>query len=390
MIEKITKNKDNLGVPDLHPIEKIKEKLNYYRELIPKLPNFSDKEIENLKKDITVFFTLKSVRLVPKKKLPKQLVRISNNNKILKNNKKPLNFLTEFNQILAPPKENCWYNRCNLPNEQVLYCATDLITAYWETKPKKGDVITIALYELKENANYNCSIIFKEKQEAENLSTALEKIFHLVEEFFIEIFTRKVPRSNAKEYIFSAIISSNQLFYPIESEQNIEAIMFPSVQRELNGYNVAIKNSLILDYYNLKGVKTAFVTKELENINPKENIEITENMLFEPRTTDIDLLNQKINHKKELVEKFSFLRKMQLNIILNPKSEVRYKNPIAFKVIQNLISKNRKIIDELKPTNDTLITIRNLESEEDEIVEFKNVRLKILGGMCEIKLPPTS
>lgn len=46
MIEKITKNKDNLGEPDLYPIEKIVEKLEYYRSLFGKIQDLTDEEFE--------------------------------------------------------------------------------------------------------------------------------------------------------------------------------------------------------------------------------------------------------------------------------------------------------------------------------------------------------
>lgn len=384
MIKKITKNKDNLGEPELHPIEKIEEKFDYYRESFAKLSSFNQDEIDELKADITSFFTLKSVRLVPEEMLPKQLVRISNNNGVLKNQNKPLGLLTDIDQILAPPKKNCWYNRCSLPEERVIYCATDLITAYWETRPKKGDVITIAVYELKEDAKYNCSIISKEKKSEKKNTSDLGKVFDLIEDFFIEIYTRKVTRTNAQEYLFSAVISSNQLFYPIASKINIEAIIFPSVQRELNGHNIAIKNDLILDYYHLKGVKTAFVTKELLNVNPKEDIQITENILFEPTTIDIDIAKGRINHKAELIQKFDLLREMQLDIIANPETEVRFENPIDFKIIQNLIITNRQKIKELNPKDNTMITIKHLGNNKVETVEYKKARMNILGGTCEI------
>lgn len=60
MIDKITKNKDNLGEPDIHPIEKIVEKLDYYRSLFGKLEELSDDEIENLKKRHFNFFHFQS------------------------------------------------------------------------------------------------------------------------------------------------------------------------------------------------------------------------------------------------------------------------------------------------------------------------------------------
>lgn len=122
MIDKIANNETNQEDLNLHPTKDIVEKLNYYRSLFGKIQDLSDAEFEILKKDIAKFFNLKiggNTQVAPQR-----LVRISNNNRILAAQGKELSYLTDISQLLAPPIQYCGFGRCNIPNQQVLYCAT--------------------------------------------------------------------------------------------------------------------------------------------------------------------------------------------------------------------------------------------------------------------------
>ncbi len=210
MIKKITKNANNLGDPILEPIDKIKEKLDYFRSYFNKIQDLDDDELEKLKNEISTFFTLKVGSYTDEP--PQRLFRISSNNRILEAQKKELSYLTDISQLLAPPIQFCDYGRCNIPNQQVLYCATTEAGAYWETKPQKGEVITISHYELKPNTKVRTFIVKDKLSEDKTVLTDLHEVYYLLEEFFEEIYSLPVSRDKPKDYIFSGQITSDQLF----------------------------------------------------------------------------------------------------------------------------------------------------------------------------------
>lgn len=320
MIKKVANNETNQEEPNLEPTEKIVEKLNYYRSLIPKLPSLGDQEITDLKKDISTFFNIKPVRF--NSTPPEYLFRISSNNRIL--GEENLGFLTNVSQLLAPPIHLCTYNRCNLPEQQVLYCATDELTAYWETKPKKGDVITISLFKAKTGATLNTAVLDKEKSNDKNYSHQLLEVFHVLNDFFVEVFTMPVDRDNPKGYLFSAALSSEQLFYPIESDKNIEAIAYPSVQRKLNGYNLALRNDVLFKKYDLVNVTTRWIIEEVENIEPSSDERIIDDLISSIIIKEFDFEKDKIIYPDGILDKFVFFRYLQ-NL---PGKQERFKEPM--------------------------------------------------------------
>ena len=123
LVEKMANNLTNREVMNLNPIPEIKKKLDYYRSLFGKVQDLTDTEFDTLKQNITTFFNLKPVSTAAQ--LPKFLVRISNNNRILKAQGRELSYLTDIDQLLAPPAKYCNYGRCNIPGQQVTYCALD-------------------------------------------------------------------------------------------------------------------------------------------------------------------------------------------------------------------------------------------------------------------------
>jgi hypothetical protein len=149
----------------------------------------------------------------------------------------------------------------------VLYCALDPASAYWETKPKKGDVITLSYWKRKKGIKINCNVIGHEKISDPEKDSKLKEVFYLLDDFFIDAFSYEVDRQRPQDYLFSSLLSSEFLFYPVHSENNIEAIIYPSVQKKKFGYNFAIKNDLIFEKYDLVGLETRFVLDENPNIN---------------------------------------------------------------------------------------------------------------------------
>jgi hypothetical protein len=101
VFDEIANNKTNREVMNLNSIESIIQKLNFYRGYFGKIHDLPLDEFEKLKQNISTFFNLKPMASAAE--LPGFLVRISNNNRILAGKGKELNYLTEIDELLAPP-----------------------------------------------------------------------------------------------------------------------------------------------------------------------------------------------------------------------------------------------------------------------------------------------
>jgi hypothetical protein len=385
MIEKIANNKFNTEKLNLNPPEKVKEKLDYYRSLFNTTHDLSVDELENLTQNIKTFFNLKAVGFTDNP--PTRLVRISVNNRILASQGKELSYLTNISELLAPPIKYTNYGRCNIPGQQVLYCATTEAGAYWETKPKNGDVITLTHFELKPNAKVNCNIVRREKSEPKNANHPLIEIGHLLEEFLIDAFSLEVSRDRQADYLFSSLLSSEQLFYPIVSDKNIEAIFYPSVQKKKFGENFAIRNDLIFERYNLIGVETRFILDEYENLDPTSDEVTTDQLIGSFGTTAFDFEKGKILYNEKADEIFKLFRQLQTG---NGK-QVRYEHPNTPKNITlNLTPTNHTIIKETinnkatKLGRNDKINVVYQDGKRLNNVKFKKVLADIESGKCKI------
>ncbi len=384
MIEKIANNESNQDpVMDLNPPQRVKEKLDYYRSLFGRTHDLSEDEFEKLKKNIATFFNLKSVGFTENP--PERLVRISTNNQILKSQGKELSYLTDISQLLAPPIKHCNFNRCNIPNQQVLYCATTEAGAYWETKPKNGDVITISHFKLKPNTKINCNVINKTKRENLSRLNPLQEVAYMLEEFFIDAFSLEVSKNRPGDYLFSALLTSEQLFYPIISKDNIEAYIYPSVQKKKFGANFAIRNDLILEKYDLIGVETRFILDEYENIDPESEDLLTDNLISSFGTEKFDFKNGKILYSEEAAEMFKFFRELQTS----GGKQVRIDNPNGKKNITfNLSaidvpqSNHSDVRQEIRRNDKVTVVYQNGTKKEN--VKYKYVELDIAKGICKM------
>lgn len=384
MIEKITKNKDNLGEPDLHPIEKIVEKLNYFRSFFGKIQDLSDEEFDNLRNEISKFFTLKVGSHTDEP--PKRLVRISNNNRILEAQGKELSYFTDISQLLAPPIEYCNFGRCNIPKQQVLYCATSEAGAYWEIKPQNGDVITISHFELKPNTKVNSFIVKKDVTKNPEIKSKLHEVYYLLEEFFEEIYSLRVSRDRPRDYLFNGQISSDQLFYPVVSELNFDAILYPSVQRKKHGWNVAIRNELILERYNLIGVETRFILDEYADLDHTSEEVTTDQIIGSFGTEAFDLENGKILYDEEKADKvFKLFREMQIG----EGKQVRYEHEglpknLLFNCTPVNYKKKSKIASTKKLGRNDKINVVYQDGKRIDNIKYKKVKFDIELGKCKI------
>lgn len=384
MINKIANNDSNQEPLNLNPIEQISEKLDYYRSLFGKVQDLSHEEFEFLKNDIKTFFNLKPVSLTTE--APENLVRLSNNSNILKSQKKELGCFTEINQILAPPIEYCNFGRCNIPNQQVLYCALNPASAYWEIKPKEGDVITLSFWKKKKNAKINCMVIGQEKSTNPDADTELQKVYYLLDDFFVDAFSYEVDRTRPKDYLFSALLSSEVLFYPIKSENNIEAIIYPSVQKKKFGYNIALRNDIIFEKYDLTGTETRFVLEEYNDINPETDDLISDYLISSIGTDTFDFEKGEILYHEKVKETFDLLRMIQTS----PGKQIRL--PVPENINKNIIfnlSKTSEIKVNLpikkKYGRNERVNVVYENGVEINDIKFKKIMDDYNNGKCKLK-----
>jgi hypothetical protein len=383
MIEKVANNKYNTEKLNLNPTDKIKEKLDYYRSLFGKTHDLSPDEFEKLKQDVATFFNLKPGPHT--EDAPKRIVRISNNNRILKAQGKELGYLTGISQLLAPPIDYCNFGRCNIPKQQVLYCAMNEAGAYWETRPQHGDVITLSHFELKPEAKVLSHVIKAEKTENPKISHQLQEVYYLLEEFFVDAYSLLVSRDRPGDYLFSATLSSGTLFYPVVADNNFEAIIYPSVQKKKYGENFAIRNDLIFEKYNLIGVETRFILDEYSNLDPAIEEVTTDQLIGSFGTTEFDFENGKILYKVDEAEKlFKLFRELQTG----KGEQVRYEHPGIPKNIAFNLSpkKNTALQTNVKGNigrNERINVVYQNGIRKDN-VKFKIVEDDVSSGKCRI------
>ncbi|MCY1522912.1 hypothetical protein D9M68_577910 [compost metagenome] len=383
MIEKIANNESNQEILNLNPIEDIVEKLNYYRSLFGKVHDLTDEQFDNLKSDIANFFNIKIGGST--QDAPKRLVRISNNTNILKSQGLELSCLNHISQLLAPPINYCGFGRCNIPGQQVLYCAITESGAYWETRPKKGEVITLSYYELKPNAKINCLVIMKEKTANPKIEHKLQELYYVLEDFFVDAYSLEIDRSRPRDYIFSALLSSEQLFYPVVSEDHFEAIIYPSVQKKKYGENFAIRNELILEKYNLIGVETRFILEEYVDVDPATDINTSDHLISSIVTNKFDFDKGEILYSSNVDEAFKIFRMIQMST----GKQIRYEIPgipdtLHFNLSQNIQGlpiENKKA---QKPSRNQIVNVVYIDGSRIDNIKYKKVEKDILKGKCQI------
>lgn len=163
----------------------------------------------------------------------------------------------------------------------------------------------------------------------------LMEIYYLLDDFFIDAFSLQVDRDKPKDYLFSALISSEQLFYPVESPRNIEAILFPSVRRSKLGSNFAIRNDLIFKKYDLIAVETRFILDKVEKIDPKSSELTTDDLIGSIASYTFDFENGKILYDDQADMIFNLFRNLQTG----DQKQVRYTNPQNIRRIPFNLSK---------------------------------------------------
>ena len=382
MIDKIAKNDTNQEEPNLSSFEEIREKLDYYRSLFGKIHDLPDDDFNVLQNDIATFFNIKPVVLTTD--APQHLIRISNNNKILSGQGKELSYLTDIAELLAPPIDICNFGRCNIPRQQVLYCATTEACAYWEVKPKKGDVITISHFALKPNAKINTVVIHKEKPLTTTVKNRLQEVYHIINDFFLDAYSLEVAKDRPRDYLFSALLSSEHLFYPIPSNQNLEAILYPSVQKKKFGDNFAIRNELMLEKYDLIGVETRFILDEYEDLDPATEEVTTDQVISSFGTQTFDFRRGEILYDDKVDELFNIGRLVQTS----PGEQVRYEHE---GVPKNLCFNASAKISDLQTISaiqkigrNEKVSVVYLDGKRMDNVKYETIQRDLAEGKCNI------
>jgi len=171
--------------------------------------------------------------------------------------------LDSINDLKYPPidkAKNLGYNRCSFKGQSMFYGGFGNLFSIVESKPEKGDLITISKWDMKPNFDLHYVPIFQDnslnrysdvfsdewEQYQEKLSTltevqrqAIENIYSLITFFF----TR--PVYNKIEYLFSSYFS-NRIF---DMNKEIEAILYPSVPNQYMAFNLAIKPKVFDDKF---------------------------------------------------------------------------------------------------------------------------------------------
>ncbi len=181
-------------------------------------------------------------------------------------------------------------------------------------------------------------------------------------------------------------MSSEQLFYPIVSDKNFEALIYPSVQKKKFGENFAIRNEIILERYNLIGVETRFILDEYENIDPASDEITTDQIIGSFVTTEFDFKTGKILYNEKADEIFNLFRMMQTG----QNKQIRYEHEGVPKNIPFNLSPKKANKVQIKSStrskigrNERINVVYQNGTRKDN-VKFKSVQYDIENGKCKI------
>lgn len=258
-------------------IQQLNLVLNSIRPFLNK-GSISEVHIEHLRKilDNIPFFSAPIFNL----NFP-EIQRVTINKNLFDGKNERVNKIT---YLKYPPVEKVKkYGRANFNNQSVFYAAFDPMTVLDELKPKVGDLITISTWTSDESARLNISPIFKITTK-DNLShnalsinfmvgyeNSIRKMPPKIAEqidalilFMAECFAKDVNSGDHLDYFLSAYFA-NRILYEFEKGE-IEAIVYPSVQKNLGFSNIVMKPDSLEKKYILKNVDESIV-----KATPREN-----------------------------------------------------------------------------------------------------------------------
>jgi hypothetical protein len=193
-------------------------------------------------------------------------------------------FFQKLNDISYPPS---WtiksYARCNRPNQSVFYCAENRPTSYmelveyWAKEKNIGDkiAVTIGMWEFQRDLNLYIipkpqdritdsekfyGEMYDKKMAEGGYDKNMKDLSDLIFSFIYEQFSR--PAKNDKKTYFITSAFTNLIMM----NPNIDGILYPSVPYGGNGFNSAIKRSVV----ETGGIKLVHVTKDTFKIRETE------------------------------------------------------------------------------------------------------------------------
>jgi hypothetical protein len=179
-----------------------------------------------------------------------------------------------------PPKESVKkYGRANLIGQSVLYATFDYITALSEMRPETNETITVSYWKLKSEYDLCVTPIYKNStkdgvvhnelslraqilsykmlnQYDENVKNQIQIIL----QFIADAFSKEVQEGNHFDYFLSSHYA-NRLLYEFENGE-IDGILYPSVRQSLTLSNIALKQEIFDQYFEIEKVEESIITSK--------------------------------------------------------------------------------------------------------------------------------
>ena len=254
-----------------------------------------------------------------------------------------------------------------------------------ETKPTKGDVITISLFELLPDKTLNSALMKKEKTVDPRIDHPLREVYYLLEDFFVDVFSLEVDRHRPGDYLFSALLSSEAIFYPVVADNNFEAIIYPSVQKKKFSYNIAIRNDVMLERYKLLGVETRFILDEYEDIDPSTDKLTTDDVIAYFQSTKFDFEKGKILYNEKADEVFELMGVIQTS----EEKQQRIPNPQNIRNLTFNLSPEGDFPEYHQPDpvlidDGARVNVVYQNGDRKDAVHFAKVRADVEAKRCRI------
>lgn len=186
-------------------------------------------------------------------------------------NETELQLFTCESQFWNPPIELCKNRgRCNDINESLLYCASDLSTSVIETRPIKGQFITIAKFSRKKPETYKGARVkfvglktlsqipqLKHILGAENENDA-EKLE--LDETLDELFHKKVTKETENLYRLSIAVTKSMMATLYDPDQGVyyemHGMLYSSIERNRKHFNIIYRPDHARQHFGVAQVKT--------------------------------------------------------------------------------------------------------------------------------------
>lgn len=166
--------------------------------------------------------------------------------------------------------------RCNDVKQSYLYCSTDFNTAVLESRPKKRKFISVSRFNLINDENYNgarTAIIgakyLSEMQVLKNLIKLKnfqgDSEFSKIDKTLDELFHQNVSKKEHHLYKMSIAVTScmmRNLICDDEIQYPMHAMLYPSIQRNKQHFNIIFKPIHARIHYELTEVMTFFINEE--------------------------------------------------------------------------------------------------------------------------------